>query len=291
MYCSRSPVGIHHRHSQLERRLLHDWAARRNKSAGVGGGRIPHRYRGRRNLLKRKLRQTTYSPGSLCELRCRPGFQLKGQYSLNCHSTDGTWQGSRNGFCQGKLKLVPFLSEDLSVNQVFFTPFFTVIPKGDNLNIGAGSELTPSNEIPVLAPNQVSGSGFNQFRPNFNKVSLPSSTTFRPTYYQPPPPAPTFPPRSVIHPTLGSRPSTTTTTTTTPPTTTTTPTTERVVPYWTKPHPNRSPIFYSPSTSYLNIYRPVVTPSYSTPSVPTTTSRNSYIHLTYRKGGINGFRL
>lgn len=107
LYCSRSPVGIHHRHSQLERRLLHDWAARRNKTQQQGG-RNNLRFRNRRTLLKRKSRQTTYSPGSLCELRCRPGFQLKGQYTLNCNSSDGTWHGTQNGFCQGK-RYLPYI--------------------------------------------------------------------------------------------------------------------------------------------------------------------------------------
>lgn len=103
LYCSRSPVGIHHRHSQLERRLLQDWAARKNRYNT--SERVNSRFRLRRTLKRRRRqhRQTTYSPGSTCELRCRSGYELKGQYNLHCNATTGLWEGTTEGYCQGLL--------------------------------------------------------------------------------------------------------------------------------------------------------------------------------------------
>jgi len=111
LYCSRSPVGIHHRHSQLERRLIQDWTARKNKNVG-GNSLRTRQFRGRRNL-NRKPRQTTYSPGSMCELRCRSGFELKGQYTLHCNASTGNWHGTTNGFCEGNV--TSFIMNILSI--------------------------------------------------------------------------------------------------------------------------------------------------------------------------------
>lgn len=133
--------------------------------------------------------------------------------------------------------------------------------------------MTPSNEIPRFVP-----------------THQPSSTpSFRSTYYQPPPPALTFPPRQRL--TVPTAPSTTTLATTTTSTTTQSPTTTENPPtFWTKPSASghRRPYYISPSTGYGGLYNtrhstPAYTTVSSTSPTSTTNNRNSYIHLTYRK--------
>ena len=173
-----------------------------------------------------------------------------------------------------------------------FIPSFSALPKTDNQNLDIGlshSETTPSNEIPRLAPNEVSGyvpattfDNRKPFKPTFRPIELATPTPFRPIFHQPPPPAATRPPLILTPP---------------PPATRFTDLTETNK-YWPKPRLQIPAPTTPPTTTtttrrpYYNYYTPIAIPYKPIPAIPTTTTttppttttnRNNYIQLSYRK--------